>query len=169
MTKDPGPFLDRTSEPWFGVFPTLGTVRIEADGSYEVDVEPPPSGDADDAERREAALTFGWALPLSLARRGYRFAWGNCLVDPGGVGGLIVHGYPQDEEIVLLELLANGWTVLADHFVPVRWSSSSSRHTPASHPCSFPTARQVLVGWIMSPHARRPTRCASRRHDRQRP
>ncbi len=54
-----GPSLDRSGEPWVGVFPTLGTVRVHADGTVDVDLAADDGDTAEDPALREAALRNG--------------------------------------------------------------------------------------------------------------
>jgi hypothetical protein len=129
-----GPFLDRSGEPWRGVFPTLGTVRVHADGSIHVELEPDLSDEPEEPALRESALRFGWGEPLSWVRRGYRCAWGSGLVAPDGNGCLIVRGSMHDVAIVLLELVSDGWSVLADHIVPTAWADGVLQAYPRDAP-----------------------------------
>jgi hypothetical protein len=128
------PTLDREHEPWSAVFPGLGTVRIGADGSIDVEVEQDHRDEPEDPALREAALRFGWGEPLSFVRRGFRCAWGTALVPPEGIGCLIVNGSIHDVSIILVELVAAGWSVLSDRFVPTTWHEGELLGHPRDAP-----------------------------------
>lgn len=113
------PTLDREAEPWTGTFPGLGTVRVAADGTVEVEAEP-----GDEHEARAAALRHGWGEPLSFARRGFDVVPGAAVVPPHAddTGPCVVlTGAVHDTALVLAVLVARGWSVLADRLVPCRW------------------------------------------------
>ncbi len=134
MAAPSGPTLDRSTEPWVGVFPGLGTVRVHADGAVDVEIELDQADPPEDPALREAALRHGWAEPLGFVRQGYRCAWGSALAPPDGHGCLIVNGTMHDVAVVLLELVSDGWSVLADHLVPARWVDGRLVAFPADAP-----------------------------------
>jgi hypothetical protein len=115
--------LDRTGEPWVGKFPGLGTVSVHADGSFDVVAEPDHSERAEEIGRREDALRYGWAEPLSFVRRGYRCAWGTALAVPGGDTGILLQGDPHGVGVgvVFAELVGLGWRLISDRIVPTQW------------------------------------------------
>ena len=137
MAAPSGPTLDRSTEPWVGVFPGLGTVRVHADGAVEVEVEHDQDEPPEDPALREAALRHGWAEPLALVRQGFRCARGSALAPPDGRGCLVLNGTMHDVAVILLELASDGWSVLADHLVPTRWVDGRL--------VAFPTDAPVLV------------------------
>ena len=100
----------------------------------DVEVEPDEGDDPEDPALREAALRFGWGEPLSLVRRGFRCAWGSGLVPPDGHGCLVVNGPIHDVSIVLVELVAAGWSVLSDRLVPTTWNDSELLAHPRDAP-----------------------------------
>lgn len=72
VVEDPGPPTLRVapSGEWIARFPGLGTIEVRPSGDFSVRVDPSSGGD-DDPDCRERALRFGWAEPLSYARRGF--------------------------------------------------------------------------------------------------
>lgn len=126
-THDLAPTLDRSCEPWVGVFPGLGRITVAVDGS--VDVEPDPTG-SEDHTLREQALRFGWAEGLSWARRGYQLASGSAVCPPGtgpaetgSVGCVLLTGDLHDVRMVLADLVKRSWRVMSDRITPTQWEN----------------------------------------------
>jgi hypothetical protein len=152
ITEGAGLRLDRSGEPWVGVFPTLGAVQVHADGSIDVDVEPGSGNDtSEESSLREAALRYGWGEPLSLVRRGFRCAWGTAMVPPEGGGGLVLNGRVHDVAIVLAELVGHGWSVLADRLVPTTWVDGDLVASPREAPVLVSRALAERTGIEATP------------------
>jgi len=141
--------LDRTGDPWVGVFVGLGRVEVHADGRIEVSVDDQPSDtdtdtDTDqpeDVELRRAALVNGWGEPLALLRTGYELIHGTALRPPANADqhstvALVLTGHSHDVIIVSLGLLATGWQLIADRLVPVTWDDATGVLT--AHPRPAP-------------------------------
>ncbi len=88
----------------------------------DVEVEPDDSDEPEDPALREAALRYGWGEPLSLVRRGFRCAWGTGWCHRTGTAASSSTGRLHDVAIVLVELVALGWSVLGDRIVPTSWN-----------------------------------------------
>jgi hypothetical protein len=152
ITEGAGLRLDRSGEPWVGVFPTLGVVRVHADGSIDVEVEPGSGNDtSEESSLREAALRYGWGEPLSLVRRGFRGAWGTAMVPPEGGGSLALNGRVHDVAIVLAELVGHGWSVLADRLVPTTWVDGDLVASPREAPVLISRALAERAGIHSTP------------------
>lgn len=113
--------LDRTSETWVGTFPGVGTVSVDPDGSFEVTLD--PIDDAESAQNRVRALTHGWAEPMALARRGFRFINGAALCpspddSPDSDRCLVLHGDINHVALVLVEMIRRGWSLMSDRITP---------------------------------------------------
>jgi hypothetical protein len=134
------------------MFPTLGAVRVHADGSIDVEVEPGSGNDtSEEPSLREAALRYGWGEPLSLVRRGFRCAWGTAMVPPEGGGSLLLNGRVHDIAIVLVELVAQGWSVLADRLVPTTWLDGDLVASPGEAPVLISRALAERTGIDATP------------------
>ena len=128
------------------MFPTLGTVRVHADGTVDVDLAADDGDTAEDPALREAALRNGWGEPLSLVRRGFRCASGTGVVPPDGRGCLILQGSVHDVAIVLVELVGSGWSVLGDRIVPTRWHDGELLAFPRVAPAIISQRRARRAG-----------------------
>jgi len=143
MTSDALVTLDRSGEIWVGTFPTLGVVRIHPDGAVEVEAQPveasEPDAEPESLEWRVAALRHGWAEPLSLVRRGFHLIVGTAVTPPdtdtADPGCLVLRGPVHDIAMVMTELFAHGWRMLANRVVPVRWTDG----VLIAHPRDTPT------------------------------
>jgi len=105
--------LDTGGEPWRAAFPGLGTVRVFEDGQVSVEVASGPGSD-----QRFAALSLGWAEPLSWLRRGYHLTAAS-VTAPNGRALIVIATYPQ-QVVVLKTLTDHGWSILADAMTPIR-------------------------------------------------
>lgn len=141
--------LDTSIEPWIGVFPGLGSVRVFADGTYDVapvqiDVaDPGAESEAnqpgeDLLEERRRALTHGWAEPLSWARQGYVVAAGTTLVEPESGRAVLLVGRAKPQLVIVRSLIGAGWSVAADGLTPIDDSSGLPLAVPTSAPLLLP-------------------------------
>lgn len=137
--------LDRSGDVWEGTFPGVGSVRVWPDGRFEVDVT--SSRDSEEShDHLHDALTFGWAEPLSLVRRGFLLVEGIAVSDPSTDRGLLVVGNMHDTAIVTLALASLGWRVLADRIVPVTFDDDGIRAHPRTAPMLATKRRTDLSG-----------------------
>ena len=130
------PWIDVSGELWLAGFPGLGTVTVAADGSTVVTPEPVAGSEEPGAlAQRERALQFGWAEPLSFARRGYSCVLGAAFVMPAADGCVLFTGAPSDSVGLVAEFGRQGWSLLAEGLVPVRWQGDQfvvhAREAPA--------------------------------------
>lgn len=117
--------LDRSGEPWVGTLGTRGSLRVWADGTWEVD--------AADAETHEV-LAHGWAVLLSHVRRGRRILSGTAMVPPDDARALLLSGGLDQQAEVSLLLAARGWRLLADTTTPADLTGPE----PVVHPRGGP-------------------------------
>lgn len=151
MIERPPPALslDRSSEPWVGSFPGLGSVAVYKDGSVETSVDPVPSrlGTQPSPSEKDRALRFGWGEALSLVRQGYTCFRGSALVpaDPR-TGCLLLVANCGDAPSLGAALLSLGWLVMADALVPTRWDDVDILAVPRSAPMILPTEVAIRAG-----------------------
>lgn len=111
---DPGlATLDRSGEPWLGHAHGLGTVRVYADGRY--DVEPAEGADARAAE----TLEHGWAELLGHIRLGRRIVGGTVMLAPDAADSLLVSGGMTEQSQACVLLAERGWRRVSDGFTPI--------------------------------------------------
>lgn len=138
--------LDRDDEPWVGRWIGVGQVRVWSDGTYEVIADPRSSEGLEEADR---SLRFGWAEPLSQARRGLHATTGVTLVDSrthsGGMrvdGALLVGGESWTVDPVVQGLLVRGWKVLADRPAPIEFGHDEVRAHSSVRPVVLRRSRR---------------------------
>lgn len=135
--------LNRSAEPWVGRFPGLGWIEVHVDGDFRV--HPEPSDLPDEARSRGRALTFGWAEPLSWARRGYVCAAGTALVDPASGRSVFTIGSGSHAQHVVASLATDGWLVVADALVPLSLEEGHWIATPRHSPLIGPQGRMAGI------------------------
>lgn len=145
-----GPVLDRECPIWRGTFGGLGSVRVLADGGLEIEVDESDQPDADEIGRRHDALRWGWGEPLGWARRGCEVTVGSALVGPRGGPALLLRGNPHDVPVVVCGLAQRGWRVVADRFVPLRWSDDAAEVQSTATPVLVARRRARAMGldWV---------------------
>lgn len=139
------PTLDRTSEPWRGSFPGMGTVEVHGDGQVSVQPDRP-----DDAEAARA-LALGWGEPLSLARRGLLLSAGASLCGPQCHEALLVRGSAHDVAMVVLVLAHEGWRLVANIPAPLRWEEGRLVAHPREAPLLASDRRATRYAWDTAP------------------
>lgn len=144
-----GPHLDVEAEPWLATFPGLGSVSVAENGEVRVAADP---GEAE--QERAAALRWGWAEPLSLARQGYLLLNGTGMVSPDGSEALLLNGDPHDSAIAMIELVHHGWSVLGDRVTPTRWDQDRLVAHPRQAPVLVSRSRTAKAQWSGVPARR---------------
>ena len=117
MSVAPGPSapalpfatLDRTGEPWVGTLGTSGSLRVWADGTWEVDAADPES---------HAVLAHGWATLLGHVRQGRRILSGTTMLPPDESLALLLSGGLDQQAEVSILLAEQGWRLVADTTTP---------------------------------------------------
>lgn len=135
LVEDLGPPTLRVapSGEWIARFPGLGTIEVESSGAFTIHVDPASGGD-DDPDRRARALRFGWAEPLSYARRGFACTSATGAVDPDRAGCLLLVGGPDRVSIAVLRLAELGWSFLGSGIIPTRWEGDELVAHPRDAP-----------------------------------
>ena len=136
----------REDAVWEGTFDGLGSVRVHPGGALDITVEGAETLDPDELGQRTAALRWGWGEPLAWARRGCSVTVGTAMVAPGRRGALVVRGVVHDTAIVVAGLAGRGWHVLADRFVPLRWSDDAAEVQPTDAPVLLARRRAEAMG-----------------------
>lgn len=149
------PWIDVSGELWLAGFPGLGTVTVAADGSTVVKPDPvAASDDAGEFAQRERALQFGWAEPLSFARRGYSCVLGAAFAVPADDSCVLFTGAPPDSVGLVAEFGRRGWQLLAEGLVPVRWQGDQfvvhAREAPALAASRHCTAEGIAGAEVRS-------------------
>ena len=145
-----GPVLDREGPIWQGTFGGLGSVRVLPDGVLEIEVDEADRPDAEEVARRAEALRWGWGEPLAWARRGCELVVGSALVAPHGGPAFLLRGHTHDVPVVVCGLARRGWRVLADRFVPLRWSDDTAEVQATATPVLLARrrARGMGLDWV---------------------
>lgn len=145
-----GPVFDREGPIWQGTFGGLGSVRVLAEGVLEIEVDEADHPDDEEIRRRHEALRWGWGEPLAWARRGCELTVGSALVGPRGGPALVLRGHTHDVPVVVCGLAQRGWSVLADRFVPLRWSTTAAEVQPTATPVLLARrrARAMELEWV---------------------
>lgn len=134
--------LDRSDEPWIGTFRNMGSVTVFSDGAFEIRVS--GADQLDDVTFAEiwSALRYGWAEPLSLARRGFTCVCASGVTRDESAGTcLLVVGDPGACSELIMELSALGWFILADRLTPMVWVGEEL----IAHPSEAPFLAPVTV------------------------
>lgn len=114
----------------------------------DVEITPDTRDHPDDVERarRQDALRWGWAEPLRWVRLGYELTLGSAVVAPGGSAAMVLRGQIHDLAVLVGGLASEGWQVLADRFVPLRWSDAAIELQPTDTPVLVARRRAAQLG-----------------------
>lgn len=146
-----GVSLDRSAEPWVGVYPGLGEIAVAADGTFVVAVQDAYAPTIEDLRSREDALRHGWGEPLSWARRGFLMLHGGCVTPDPTAGALLLTGDLHEFGRLLPALSARGWSFLSDRYTPAEWREDALVAHPVAAPILLSERRAEKSGWTGRP------------------
>lgn len=137
--------LDRSGEPWSGTLGSLGSVRVWADGTWQV--EP-----ADESARD--TLAYGWAATLGHVRMGRRIVAASAMTPGADAPALLVSGSVQAQAEVCVLLAERGWQVIADTATPVDLNGATPVAYPRGGPWLVPRRLAIESDLIRAKHPR---------------
>jgi hypothetical protein len=122
-------------------------VTVSASGAYAIFAEPRDEPRDAECDQRERALRYGWAEPLSFARRGFTLFAGAAVAPPSGVGPcLLLHGDTHDAALILLAFSSLGWSILGDRYTPAMWEGDRLIAYPHEAPILISKRRAAKRG-----------------------
>ena len=146
LAATPGLFFRRDTEVWHGWFDGLGAVRVSPDGGFDIDVDLADGPDGDEQTQRAAALRWGWAEPLSWARRGFEVSLGTALRPATADVAVLVRGHTHEVALIVGGLCLRGWAVVAERVVPLRWRDNTVEVVPTHAPVLMARRQATRLG-----------------------
>ena len=146
LAATPGLFFRRDTEVWHGWFDGLGAVRVSPDGGFDIDVDLADGPDDDEQTQRAAALRWGWAEPLSWARRGFEVSLGTALRPATADVAVLVRGHTHEVALIVGGLCQRGWAVVAERVVPLRWQDHTVEVVPTGAPVLMARRQATRLG-----------------------